>query len=399
MKRTIFLVLLSVLLVAQAAWAQKRTRVQDPNASASGAAATMAAPDAATKTVPGAEIAEWVFGQAMAGDTLTRANLCAIVVLPGPADSFNIRFGIFNVAADRLDFLIMDSFRALDGESLLHESVFDTVAPLSGTLTVHYPSGVPGKGPIVLGFTDFTQFESAAFNTDPDTYDDPDFGATVLDMDQTVIELVYSSDVPSGLRCRGTLKFDPKLNTSIANIVQVVAPEVIVYAGYLDNERGTPNPADTPTPFDPDAHTRLISTGGIASPHDTGVIRFENRTDGPVTIDPGLRVTTAGGVGACPPIPCVVQLWDSVLPITLAPGQNLVLAETVNFNFDTSDFGLAIRPVVSGSVNGRAFSFTDTTRVLLGREDSGSMVPARNETTPYQELGRIAVQLPGTAVR
>ena len=136
-------------------------------------------------------------------------------------DSFNIRFGVFNVAADRLDFLIMDSFRALDGQSLLHESVFDTVAPLSGTLTVHYPSDVPGKGPVVLGFTDFTQFESAAFNTDPDTYDDLDFGATVLDMDQTVIELVYSSDVAGSLRCRGTLKFDPALNTSIANIVQV----------------------------------------------------------------------------------------------------------------------------------------------------------------------------------
>jgi hypothetical protein len=190
MRKTFFLVLLSVLLVAQAAFAQESTRVQDPNVPASAVdpgTATMAAPDAASKTVPGAEVAEWVFSQAMAGDALTHANLCAIVVLPGPATSFDIRFGVFNVAADRLDFLIMDSFRALNGESLLHESVFDTVAPLSGTFTVHYPSGVPGKGPVVLGFTSFTQFESAAFNTDPDTYDNPNFGATVLDMDETVI--------------------------------------------------------------------------------------------------------------------------------------------------------------------------------------------------------------------
>lgn len=224
MKRTIFLVLLSVLLVAQAAWAQKRTRVRDPNAPISAVppgATTMASPGAATKAVPGAEIAEWVFGQTMAIHAQTDPNLCAIVVLPGPASSFNIRFGVFNVAADRLDFMIMDSFRALDGESLLHESVFDTVAPPSGTLTVHYPSGVPGKGPVVLGFSDFTQFESAAFSTDPDTYDNPDFGATVLDMDETVIELAYSSDMQDSLRCRGTLKFDPALNTSIANIVQV----------------------------------------------------------------------------------------------------------------------------------------------------------------------------------
>ena len=103
----------------------------------------------------------------------------------------------------------------------MHQSVFDTVAPPSGILNVLYPPDEEGKGPVVLGFTDFTQFESAAFNTDPDTYDDPDFGATVLDMDETVIELVYSSNLPSSLRCRGTLKFDPKLNTSIANIVQV----------------------------------------------------------------------------------------------------------------------------------------------------------------------------------
>jgi len=145
---------------------------------------------------------------------------------------------------------------------------------------------------------------------------------------------------------------------------------------------------DVPTPFDPDAQTILISTGGVATPHDTGVIRFENRTEVPVIIDPGLQVTTEQGV---------FRLWDSFLPITLAPGQNLVLAETENFNFDTSDFGLAIDPVVSGSVNGRAFSFTDTARVLLGREDAGSR--GLNETTPYQVLGRIEVQVPFMAMR
>ena len=145
----------SLLLVTQEAWAQKRTRVrlQDPNApiSAVGSgAATMAAPDAATKAVPGADVAEWVFGQAMANQKQPDRNLCAIVVLPGPADSFNIRFGVFNVAADRLDFLIMDSFRALKGQSLLHQSVFDTVASPSGTLAVLYPPDQLGKGPVVL---------------------------------------------------------------------------------------------------------------------------------------------------------------------------------------------------------------------------------------------------------
>jgi hypothetical protein len=158
------------------------------------------------------------------------------------------------------------------------------------------------------------------------------------------------------------------------------APEVIVYVGYLDNVQVAQNPVDIPTPFDPD-ETILISTGGVSNTHDTGVIRFENRTGVPVIIDPGLQVTTEHGV---------FQLWDSFLPITLAPGENLVLAETANFNFDAGGFGLALDPVVSGSVNGQAFAFTDTARVLLGREDSSAR--GLNATTPYQVLGRIEEQ-------
>ena len=212
MKGFTFLATLSVVLITQLILAQEPVLAQDPNGPRA-----VSAPDAATRATSLAEDMDEVVDQIMAQHAPTDPNLCAIVVLLGPATSFNIRFGLFNVADDRLDVLIMNSFRALEGQSLLHESVFDTVAPPSGTLTVHYPSGAPGKGPVVLGFTDFTQFESAAFNTDPDTYDNPDFGATVLDMDQTTIELVYAG----GLRCQGTLRFDAALNASVANIVQV----------------------------------------------------------------------------------------------------------------------------------------------------------------------------------
>jgi hypothetical protein len=143
-------------------------------------------------------------------------DLCAIAVLPGPADSANIRFGIFNVASSSVDFTIMDSFHALGEQSLLHESVFATAASVGGTLTVLYPSGAPGKGPVVLGYTSFDTLESVSFNTDPDTYDNPNFGATVQDLDNTVLELVYSGP----LRCAGTLRFNPALNASIALITQ-----------------------------------------------------------------------------------------------------------------------------------------------------------------------------------
>jgi subtilisin family serine protease len=67
------------------------------------------------------------------------------------------------------------------------------------------------------------------------------------------------------------------------DILVSAAPEVIVYVGYLDNMHGAQNPVDIPTPFDPD-ETILLSTGGVATRHDTGVIRFENRTEDPVII-------------------------------------------------------------------------------------------------------------------
>jgi hypothetical protein len=143
-------------------------------------------------------------------------DLCAIAVVPGPAGSFNIRFGIFNVASSSVDVTIMDSFHALGEHSLLHDSVFATAPSVGGTLTDLYPDGAPGKGPVVLGSTSFDTLESVGFNTDPDTYDDPAFSATVQDLDNTVLELVYSGP----LRCAGTLRFSPGLNASIAFITQ-----------------------------------------------------------------------------------------------------------------------------------------------------------------------------------
>ena len=154
-----------------------------------------------------------------------------------------------------------------------------------------------------------------------------------------------------------------------------VPEQVTIYGGYVNNLTG-PAVADVPTPFDSDTATELISTGGMFTSHDTGVVRFENLTNAAVTIDRGLRVTTEHNV---------FQIWDEFLPFVLAPGKSLVLAETINFNFDASDFGLGIDPIVSGSVNGIPFSFVDTARVLLGHEDATNT----SETTRYQVLGRI----------
>jgi len=164
-------------------------------------------------------VAKQVYQQVASGKSglASPGDLCAIAVIPGPAGSFNIRIGVFNTTAgNTLDDLIVDSFFALGGNALLHESVFATAPSPGGTLAVEYPNGVSGKGPVVLSFTGFDSLESVAFNTDPDTYENSAFGATVLDMDDTRLEAVFSG----GLRCAGRLVFNAAFNASIATLTQ-----------------------------------------------------------------------------------------------------------------------------------------------------------------------------------
>ena len=162
------------------------------------------------------------------------------------------------------------------------------------------------------------------------------------------------------------------------------ASVVNVYVGYLNNIGGAPNPADIPTPFDPSATTTLISSGDSTTSHDTGVIRFENSSSVSVTIGPFVAAF-ANNV--------LYQPWGLLAPFVLAPGANLVLAETANFNFDTSDFpGLAV-PMVFGAINGSAFGFNDAHRVLYGHEEAGGL-GGLAETTPYSLIGSVQVPVP-----
>lgn len=149
-----------------------------------------------------------------------------------------------------------------------------------------------------------------------------------------------------------------------------------------------PTPSDIPTPFDTSATTTLISSGGVATSHDTGVIRFENMSSVSVTIGPFVAALTFPSSG-----PVIYQPWGFLAPFILAPGQNLVLAETANFNFDSSDFPPFIAaPQVFGSIDGQAFGFTDVRRVLYGHEDIGDF----RETTPYGLIGSVqVVPVPG----
>jgi len=79
----------------------------------------------------------------------------------------------------------------------------------------------------------------------------------------------------------------------------------------------------------------------------------------------------------------VFTLWGGGLPINLNPGQSVTLAQTSDFNFDTSDLHSAVNPVIN--VNGGTL-FTDTTTTLnFGGTDPDTS--AFNEAKQYVSIG------------
>lgn len=178
--------------------------------------ATVLAQDA-NEVVPGG------FGLAKAQALLNRladraafGDFCAFAQIQGPAGSFNIQPVITNYMPEEVIVTMIDVFRAKNRESLLIDSVFGFGPSTGGTLVDEYPNGLPGAGPAVLLTTGWGFGESIYFNLDPDTYDDPSYGATVEEMTGTMIMVVYDG----ARRCAGMLNWNPILNASIGFLRQ-----------------------------------------------------------------------------------------------------------------------------------------------------------------------------------
>jgi hypothetical protein len=190
---------------------------------------------------------------------------------------------------------------------------------------------------------------------------------------------------------------------------------VDVYLGYLNNlglaippaviPPGAIDPSlfreqllsrdDFPIPFDPDTlgNTTLISSGPSNTPHDTGVIRFVN--NGFFAVDIHLdELSVETELFSFSP-------WADlrVKTVTLGVQKNLVLAETENFNFDTSDAGRNIAPIVRGRIStgyteDLPFNITDSARVLLGKGTPPHEINGPPETTGYHRVATLRPQLP-----
>jgi hypothetical protein len=150
----------------------------------------------------------------------------AVASLAAPSSGVDIRLTVTNksgastIGSRDIQAVIIDCFGALSGDALTIDDVFSVTPPPGGTATVVVGTG-SSFGPAVLTYTSFNNTESSAFNLDPDTWNDPSFGATRLQMGGCRIEVVFFRlGAESPLRASGLLvhKASDKM---VANLKQV----------------------------------------------------------------------------------------------------------------------------------------------------------------------------------
>jgi hypothetical protein len=143
------------------------------------------------------------------------------------------------------------------------------------------------------------------------------------------------------------------------------APIIGVQVGYADSLR--PN-GFFPNPWQGSPNTVFIGNDQGAG-FDAGAIRIDNLTGAPITInDVTAVIRPSSNPGAT-----TFDLWGSNV---LLPGQTLILTETANDNFDTSDQG-AITPVgkpVRGGPDSPTVTITVNGIVLPVFKDTGHVL-------------------------
>jgi RHS repeat-associated protein len=167
-----------------------------------------------------------------------------------------------------------------------------------------------------------------------------------------------------------------------------------VFVGYADDVRANPN---FPVPWKGAPNTTFIGNGPS---FDAGAIRLDNNSSTPILINdvfvtvPGWTTSNtndAHGNG-------IADLWGS---FTIAPNSTVILTQTNEFNFDTSDFGVrgcgdtlangqAPVPTVKITINGVATTFNDTGHVL---DTGGFDLACRgNESLQWRLIGTAGIE-------
>jgi hypothetical protein len=178
---------------------------------------------------------------------------------------------------------------------------------------------------------------------------------------------------------------------------------VEVGVGYADGLRpnvGTP----FPTPWRGDAGVHFIGESNPNASFECGVICFNNIGTSDIVLDPGLTVDGFQN-GAS------FQLWDGIIGtgVTIAPGEMAIVAQTVEYDFDTSDQTSGtetnpdnFKPVIHASFDGgtTTASYIDTAQVLNtgGFDLALKIAPATgqgtNESLRCRKIGTTGINDP-----
>jgi hypothetical protein len=151
------------------------------------------------------------------------AKTIAIVSLPAPSTAVAIDITVTNtssaspVGARDIQAVIIDCARGLAKQGLTMDSVFNEVPPAGGTVTVTTGNDLDDVGPAVTTYTGFGAGESSTASYDPDTWDNPGFGATRANLAGCRVEVVFFG--PESLRGDGVLKLT-RADTVVAKIKQ-----------------------------------------------------------------------------------------------------------------------------------------------------------------------------------
>jgi uncharacterized repeat protein (TIGR01451 family) len=162
----------------------------------------------------------------------------------------------------------------------------------------------------------------------------------------------------------------------------VTAPNVNVSVGYADTVHGS----FLPSPWNGDPGVIFAGDSGAAS-FDAGAVRVEVPADGaPVTVE-----DVSVDVGSYH-----YAIWGGFLPVTIQPGEQLVLTSTDGQNFNTSDTsdGCAnngVIPAVHLTIASATFDYADQGQILnTGGRDLWTCLE-QNEGNQWSTVGEADV--------
>ena len=121
------------------------------------------------------------------------ASNIAVAWIVGPGTSYDIKVNIKNLASGRIRFVSLSVLlcKTATRERLIidGDGVFSIIPPPNGTVTVYSPNTINEVPDVVIEFTSFDNGETAQFNLDPDTFANPDYGATVSEMKGLIVQV------------------------------------------------------------------------------------------------------------------------------------------------------------------------------------------------------------------